>query len=193
MRGKRLAWDIKYQSWTVNDWKKGDPELLGQTLRRGKGTYTDSDLHNNPWPEMSSFGSGWRCSQEGYYCIYNAGNKPSLQQSFELPSFEEEYGTVLRTPSWQLCIRFMDWQKYMQKQQKDCILKGNLREINQTAGYLLTCITICVNMYNHDIISKMSVGQSDSNFQHRTKCVGYCSKEFKNQPTNRHCCHSRIC
>ncbi|GFW60621.1 hypothetical protein TNCV_569671 [Trichonephila clavipes] len=33
------------------------------------------------------------------------GNRPALSQSFERSSPTEEHETVLRTPSWQLCIR----------------------------------------------------------------------------------------
>ncbi|GFX37060.1 hypothetical protein TNCV_1712531 [Trichonephila clavipes] len=42
---------------------QGVPGSLGQTLRRGRGHDKNSDLHNNPWSEMSSFSARWRCSQ----------------------------------------------------------------------------------------------------------------------------------
>ncbi|GFX51515.1 hypothetical protein TNCV_2277951 [Trichonephila clavipes] len=93
--------------------------LLRQSFWEGRGHHKES-LHSNLWMETSSFGARWHCS--------HGGNRPALQQSFELLSFTEQYRMFCDQQAGRYPPNLRIGQKEMHKQQKDCIVKGTHRD-----------------------------------------------------------------
>ncbi|GFV77985.1 hypothetical protein TNCV_1391 [Trichonephila clavipes] len=101
------------------------PRILVQTIRGGRGLHNDSeDIETSSAHAHKRF----RSALNGNVQKSINGYKPKLTQSYKLSSPAEEYRTVLRKPSWQICIWFTDLQKEMHEQQKDCSTKGILRD-----------------------------------------------------------------